>query len=236
MNSWIIIPARGGSKTIPLKNLAPLAERKLISYVLRAAKAWGKAERVIVSTDSPEIARVATDFGAIVAGRPKHLCGDDVPVAAVIEDLLNQDKKWPDIIILLQPTSPFVLPRHIDDAVNQFRFYDDDIDSCETITEVPHNHHEYNQREIKRDHSYWLHPKERRECYNKQTKPDRYVFGNLAAFRPRKFMKHGDLFIYPRRCIVIPRAYAHDVDDELDLAMAEAMIEKGIVKLEHLIK
>lgn len=244
MNSWIIIPARGGSKTIPGKNLALLNGLPLIDYVLRVAEAYGKSDRIIVSTEDDEIAEHAKSMGAVIAGRPFHLTGDAIPVSAVIGDLLEQDKAWPDIIILLQPTSPFVLKDHIGTAMGAFRFEGDSVNSFETITELPHNHHEWNQREItyNKDRSiikervFWVHPEERRLHYNKQTKPKRYVFGNLVAFRPERFcgVSNRNLFEYPRRYAIIPRAYAHDVDDEFDLAMAGFMIEKGLVKLEHM--
>jgi len=232
MNSWIIIPARGGSKSILLKNMALLAGRPLIDYVLRVAKTWGKADRIIVSTDNDMIAEHSKSMGALVAGRPEHLCGDAIPVAAVVGELLEQDKDWPDIVILLQPTSPFVLPQYLWTALHAFQFDGGEVNSYETITELPHNHHEYNQREISNGRSFWMHSKERHQHYNKQTKPKRFAFGNLLAFRPKKFMKSRDLFEYPRKYAIIPRAYAHDVDDKFDLAIAEAMIEKGLVNLE----
>lgn len=234
MNSWIIIPARGGSKTIPRKNLALLSGRPLIDYVLMAVQDWGTADRVIVSTDDLEIGERAKTHGALTAGRPQHLCGDDVPIAAVISDLLDQDRMWPDVIILLQPTSPFVLPMDMDRAMSAFKLHDVKLNSFENIAEVPHNHHEYNQRIVNEHLSIWMHPNERHLYYNKQNKPDRYTFGNLLAFRPKIFMQAGNLFQYPRGCVEIPRAYAHDVDDQLDLEIAEAMIERGIIKLEHL--
>ena len=145
MNSWIIIPARGGSKTIPRKNMALLAGRPLIDYVLRTAATWGRADRIIVSTDDAEIAEHSRSMGAFIAGRPDHLCGGSVPVAAVIAELLEQDKDWPDIIILLQPTSPFVLPQYLWTAFHAFQSDDalgsdgKDINSFETIAELPPN-------------------------------------------------------------------------------------------------
>jgi len=232
MKTWIIIPARGGSKTIPKKNFAGLGGRPLIDYVLLAAQAWGKAERIIVSTDDPKIAQRTKEYRTILSGRPQHLCGDDVPIAAVISDLLDQDRiDWPDICILLQPTSPFVLPEHLD-AVLKFEMIE--WNSFETIAISPHNHHEYNQRMIKNGYVFWTHPNERRSYYNKQKKPPRYTFGNLLAFKPRKFMETGYLFETPRRFHYIDRQYAHDIDDELDLQIANAMLETGIVKLEHI--
>lgn len=209
-----------------------LAGQPLINYVLRTSLTWGRADRIIVSTEDSDIASYSKEFGAIVAGRPHHLCGDSIPVASVIGNLLEQDTTWPDVIILLQPTSPFVLPQHLWTAYQAFQIDGKYVNSFETITKVPHNYHEYNQREISKDRSFWLHPKERLSGYNKQTKPDRYMFGNIIAFRPEKFMKSRNLFEYPRKYAIIPRAYAHDVDDEFDLAIAEALIEKGLVNLE----
>ena len=101
-----IIPARAGSKRIPRKNLAMVAGRPLIAWTIAAAIAAQRVERVIVSTDDPEIATVATEWGAEVPFlRPAYLSTDEARsvdvVVHVIETLRLQEP-----IVLMQPTSP----------------------------------------------------------------------------------------------------------------------------------
>lgn len=85
-----VIPARGGSKRIPLKNIRPIAGRPTLSYPIAAARDSGLFERVIVSTDHVEIAAVARDWGAEVMERPEPLGRDDAHVAAVVEQVLRR--------------------------------------------------------------------------------------------------------------------------------------------------
>lgn len=104
-----VIPARGGSKRIPRKNIRPLAGKPLIAWTIDAANA-SKLDHVIVSTDDPEIAQVATQYGADVPFlRPPELATD----TAKSVDVLEHAARWadehmgrPDYIVLLQPTSP----------------------------------------------------------------------------------------------------------------------------------
>ena len=81
MSAWALIPARGGSKSIPRKNLALIAGMPMLDYGLRAAQAAGCFERIVCSTDNDEIAAHAERLGASVDRRPVQLAGDETPVA-----------------------------------------------------------------------------------------------------------------------------------------------------------
>lgn len=122
-----IIPARGGSKGIPGKNIKPLAGRPLISYVIGAAKEslYLKNEGVvIVSTDSEDIAKVANDFGAETPFlRPKALASDHSPTVDCIRhalDFFEKQSVYFETVVLLQPTQPFVTGADIDNALDVF--------------------------------------------------------------------------------------------------------------------
>lgn len=117
-----LIPARGGSKSIPRKNIRPLAGFPLIAYSIAAGLAAEMVDRVIVSTDDEEIARVAREFGAETPFiRPPSLARDDTPDLPVFEHALTwlaeHEGYQPQIIIQLRPTSPFRRTWHIDQAV-----------------------------------------------------------------------------------------------------------------------
>jgi len=117
-----LIPARGGSKSIPRKNIRLLAGHPLIAYSIAAGLAAETVDRVIVSTEDEEIARVAREFGAETPFvRPPTLAMDNTPDLPVFEHALawldENEGYQPQIIVQLRPTSPFRRTWHIDQAV-----------------------------------------------------------------------------------------------------------------------
>jgi CMP-N,N'-diacetyllegionaminic acid synthase len=134
-----LVPARGGSKGIPDKNLLPLAGRCLLEYVASAAAASGVIDRLILSTDSDRIAAEGAGVGLETPFmRPAELARDDTPMLPVIEHAVGwvEQQGWvPEIVVLLQPTSPLRTPEHIRRAVRQLR--ESNADSVVTVTELP---------------------------------------------------------------------------------------------------
>lgn len=133
-----IIPARGGSKGIPRKNILPLHEKPLINYTIEAALNTPVEKRVIVSTDDPEIALVARHAGADVPFlRPIRLAGDESSIHDAIDHLLEtlalQDYH-PDYIVLLQPTSPLRNTNDINAAISTV--VKQDCDAVYSVCEV----------------------------------------------------------------------------------------------------
>jgi len=126
-NSWripAVIPARGGSKGIAGKNLCPIGGRPLLAHAIGNALGAGRLSRVLVSTDSPEIAALARSCGAETPFlRPPELARDESPMLAVVlhafASLAERDDA-PPALALLQPTSPFLRPETIDRAVESF--------------------------------------------------------------------------------------------------------------------
>ncbi len=119
-----VIPARGGSKGVPGKNIRDFNGRPLIAYSIDAAKSSKTLDKFIVSTDSEEIAAVAREYGAEVPFlRPAELGGDGVPTMKVLAhalDFLEGEGTACDTVVCLQPTSPFRTSRHIDEAVELY--------------------------------------------------------------------------------------------------------------------
>jgi CMP-N,N'-diacetyllegionaminic acid synthase len=114
-----IIPARGGSKGIKHKNLRLLGGKPLIVHTIDAALGARSIARVVVSTDSDTIARTAESAGAEVLRRPAALASDTATTAAVIRHALETlDPPLPDIVVVLQPTSPLRTSADIDGAVS----------------------------------------------------------------------------------------------------------------------
>ena len=120
-----IIPARGGSKGVPAKNIRPLAGKPLIAYTIEAATKSKYVDRVIVSTDSETIADTCNIYGiSIPFIRPSELSTDESPTWQTVEHavdwLSNNEKKTYDVICLLQPTSPLRNVGHIDQSISKF--------------------------------------------------------------------------------------------------------------------
>lgn len=132
-----LVPARGGSKGIPDKNIRLLAGRSLLDYAARAAS--GVVDRIVLSTDSERIAAEGRRAGLEVPFlRPADLARDDTPMLPVIEHAVNvlEQQGWsPEIIVLLQPTSPLRTPDHIRRAIQRLR--ETGVDSVVTVVEVP---------------------------------------------------------------------------------------------------
>lgn len=143
MKVLAIIPARGGSKGIPRKNIKLLAGKPLIAYSIEAAQKASGLDRVVVSTDDEEIAEVSRRFGAEVIMRPAYLAEDKTPTLPVLQhvvETLAADDYVPDAVMTLQPTSPLRTPVHIDEAIALFK-EDDKADSLVSFVEVPHIFH-----------------------------------------------------------------------------------------------
>lgn len=117
----VIIPARGGSKGIPLKNLQAVGSRTLIARAIEAAQACPLVEHVLVSTDSDLISMEALQHGAMVAKRPEAIAGDTASSESALIDALEQYQAsgydLPQVTVLLQCTSPFIDPRNLNAAI-----------------------------------------------------------------------------------------------------------------------
>lgn len=234
---WALIPARGGSKSIPLKNLVQLGTRPLIDYVISAARASKRITRIICSTEDERIASRCEDMGVEVHHRPIHLAQDDTAVKDVLihmlKDIVEREGRMPDFLPILQPTSPFVLPEHIDRCIDLME-RDHDCDSSQTITTLAHNFHAYNQRKITAGYVAFCFPLERRICFNKQLKPKHYIFGNLVITRAQTLLEKNEIFGDRSIPLEIPPWYALDVDGREDLELAEWALNTSKVVLPHM--
>lgn len=121
-NVLALVPARGGSKGLPGKNVRPLAGHPLIAWSIAAAHSADCITRVICSTDCDEIASVARNYGAEVPfKRPSELADDNATDLLVfqhaLEWLKREENYFPELVVQLRPTTPFRMPSWIDDAV-----------------------------------------------------------------------------------------------------------------------
>ena len=143
MKTLAIIPARGGSKGIPRKNIALLNDKPLISYTINAAIGAENITDIVVSTDDIEIANISKKLGALVPfQRPLNLATDKAESAPVVDHALRFMEKMMgykyDSILMLQPTSPLRTSKHIDDSI--ILYNSRECDSLVSIVSVGGNH------------------------------------------------------------------------------------------------
>jgi N-acylneuraminate cytidylyltransferase/CMP-N,N'-diacetyllegionaminic acid synthase len=164
--------------------------------------------------------------------RPKELAGDTVTVVDAVRHLvrylLENEMKSVSIVVIIQPTSPFVRPDHIDSAVkmlNENPF----LDSVTTLAALDHREHPYNLSSVAEDGAWeFVFPDERSKATTRQAKPVIYKFGNLFATRSDVLLKQG-MFGSAKGALLIDSIYAWDIDFEWELKVAECMVEKGLV-------
>lgn len=121
-----VIPARGGSKAIPRKNIKPLLGKPLLAWSIEAAIQSRLIDRFVVSTEDREIADIAVTAGAEVLDRPRELASDDATTVAVLQHALDMIPT--ETVVLLQPTSPIRTDGLIDRAIERFKNTD-----CDTL-------------------------------------------------------------------------------------------------------
>ena len=223
-----LVPARGGSKGVPGKNVRPLAGHTLLEYTARAARESGVLDRVILSTDSPEIADAGRRAGLEVPFmRPAALAGDDTPMLPVIQHALAETAKsgWsPDVIVLLQPTSPLRRPEHIRDAVNVLR--DTSADSVVTVVEVPrHLSPDYVMRMDEGRLKPFL-PEGARITRRQDARPAYSRDGTVYAFRRATVERFGGIYGDDCRPLLIDANESLSIDSPADWDEAERLLAR----------
>jgi CMP-N,N'-diacetyllegionaminic acid synthase len=235
--TWAFVPARGGSKSIQFKNMVELDGRPMLDFGIQATKASSLCERIVVSTDNQDIASRALTLDVEVDTRPEHLGGDDVLVDDVVRDFLSREavtRPLPDVILLVQPTSPFLLPEHISELLGVMKG-DPGAMSAHNVVAVQHNAHAWNQRSLQADGRVdFLFEARRNKARQKQQKPDLKIFGNLIAARSSALSGGAGFYAPPCAGIEIKQPYNWDVDGPADLVIAQTLLHSGSVLLPHM--
>jgi CMP-N-acetylneuraminic acid synthetase len=230
MNVLGVIPARGGSKGIPNKNLVPLCGRPLLAYTADAAKASTTLTRTIVSTDDERIAACAKSLGLDVLMRPSLLAADDTPMLPVLQHAIEAMRAGgftTDIVVLLQPTSPLRRGEHIDAAVVWLQRTRGD--SIVSVVEVPH---QFNPASVMRLDDGLLKPfLDAPTATRRQDKPRLYARNGPAVLAVHaRVIEGGSLYGNETWPLVMTPEESLDVDTPLDLRLVESVI--GRVRLQ----
>ena len=216
-----LVPARGGSKGIPRKNLAPLAGRPLLAWTLEAARESETVDRIVVSTDSDEIATLAHEFGDEVLGRPPDLAADETPMLDVVRHALAE-LGAPDVLVLLQPTSPLRRGEHVDGAVRLL--LDTGADKVLSVVEVPHQFTPGSLMELRDGR---LEPIASPGALRRQDKPVLYARNGPAVLALRPERLGDDLYGGDCRPYLMELRDSIDVDGPLELELAEALLRQS---------
>jgi CMP-N,N'-diacetyllegionaminic acid synthase len=219
MNVVALIPARGGSKGVPRKNLAPVAGKPLLHWTIQAAREAASVTRVVVSTDDEEIASEAESAGAEVLWRPAELAADEVSMAEVVGHAVEELGQV-DVLVLLQPTSPLRSAEHVDGAVALLR--DSGADGVVSIVEVPHNFEPGSLMRLSGDRLERIGDSVPR----RQEKPTLYARNGPAVLALRADRIGADLYGGDLRGYVMDTASSLDIDTDHELRLAGLLLRE----------
>ncbi len=219
-----IIPARGGSKGLPGKNIRPMAGKPLIAWSIQQALAARCVDEVYVSTDDPRIAEASEQAGARVICRPPELAGDTATSESAIAhaiSVLEKDGRSVDQIIFLQCTSPIRRPNDIDDAFDHYA--QQGADSLLSVSKT----HRFLWRQ---NHEGWGESIN----YNYLHRPRRQDMeqsfmenGSIYIFSGQHFKRHQNRLGGHVVFHVMPEASAYEIDSETDFQIVELLMQKG---------
>jgi CMP-N-acetylneuraminic acid synthetase len=222
-----VIPARGGSKTVPGKNIRALGGKPLLAWSIEVARQVSEIDRVIVSTDDAEIASVGRTQGAEVYARPPHLATDQSLVIDALKDLiktLQAEHETPEWIILLEPTCPL---RTADDVRSCLNLVDEGMyDSVATFKDAELNPHRAWRLVDGVPEVFiagaipWLPRQKLPKAY--QLNGAVYVFrANLLAGEAKS------LLVGKLGAVLMPRERSQDIDDSVDFTIVEALLKES---------
>jgi len=226
MNILAIIPARGGSKGIPRKNIKNLNGKPLIFYTIREAKKSKFLSRIVVSTDDEKISNVSKRYGVDVIKRPKKLAKDTTSSEAVIKHAINYLKKkerfHADIVVLLQPTSPLRKVNDIDNSIK--KFLNSNCSCVVTVCETSHT--PYWMYKITKNDKLEKLIKSRKVIKRRQDAPIVYQLnGAVYVFHAKKFLKDESIVGGDVRAYVMPYERSIDIDNIFDLKLANLILK-----------
>ena len=233
MNVLAIIPARGGSRSIPMKNIAKLAGKPLMAYSIETARQSELISRVIVSTDSEKIADVAKSCDAEVPFmRPAELAKDDTKDLPVFEHALkwlaDEENYEPEIIVQLRPTTPLRRPRDVDAAIDLL-IQNQDADSVRCVSPPVQN--PYKMWTINDSYLKPLIDTEIPEPYNqpRQALPTVYwQSGYIDVIRRETILDKESMTGDKILPYVLEQRFVVDIDHSFSLKIAEMLLKNDL--------
>lgn len=217
-----IIPARGGSKRVPRKNLRPLGGLPLVIHSVKAALVSQNLARVVVSTDDPEIAELCAREDVAIVNRPPELGADHVRNNDVVRHVLGVFDPY-DAIVLLQPTSPLRTGDDIDRVLD--RMAGTGARSAMTVT-LPEIHPGKLVRLVDGMIEPYTDAFEM-EAQSQRLTPVYRQNGAVYAVGTADFLEHDRFYLPPAVAEIMPQERSIDIDTELDFEIAERLLARG---------
>lgn len=226
MKPLIVIPARGGSKGLPGKNIKKLNGKPLIHYTIESARKIFRDDQIYVSTDDVEIKKVAERTGLKIPElRPDHLATDHASSQDVLLHCLDRSNAQgynPDTIILLQVTSPFRNEHHIQGALD---IYDTE---CDMVVSVKNSEANPYYILMEEDEFGWLKKSKSGEFERRQDCPDVYeINGAIYVIRVESLYQQSMSNFKKVKKYLMKKEHSIDIDNQLDWDIAEMILEKG---------
>lgn len=235
MNVLAVIPARGGSKSIPRKNLADVQGRPLLSYIIAAARSARRIDRCLVSTDDEEIAAVARAEGAEVPFvRPAALGADEVGLVPVVRHAMQEMDGLgfrADIVVSVQATSPFLEGKDIDDAIEKLEATGSD--SVASVHAIAHEH-PFWVKKLDGDRVLPFNEYTNESFLQRQDLPPAYIFDGAVFVRRRRLLEQwsGKDFGMGAdvRAIVLGGRKSVHIDDPEDLELVRFLAQQDATR------
>lgn len=224
MSSIAIIPARGGSKGISGKNLKYLAGKPLIAHTIQSALNSSLIDRVIVSTDCPDIGRISKEYGAEVIWRPAELSGDAVSSESALLHVLQQleatEDYKPDTTVFLQCTSPLTISSDIDGTVQAL--VDEKADTA--FAAVPFHYFLWSKKA--EGGMEGINHDKRVRHLRQELEPQYLETGSVYVMRTDGFKQAKHRFFGKTVMHVIPEEHRWEIDEPVDLVIAEMLLRE----------
>lgn len=223
MRPLVVIPARGGSKGVPRKNIKLLGGKPLIQYTIEAARSVFDDALICVSTDDWEIKEVVENLGLQVPFlRPDHLASDTAGTYEVLVHAIEHYENngyYPDTLILLQATSPFRTDKHLEEAMG---LYDSNCEMLVSVKETKSNPY-YVLRE--ENHEGWLVKSKESSFIRRQDCPKVYELNGAIYIMNVSALKQKVPHEFTKVCkYEMDEMSSHDIDSVLDWKLAEHIV------------
>ena len=222
----LVIPARGGSKGIPRKNVVPLAGKPLVAHSIQTALGSKHVTRVVVSTDDAEISEVSKYFGAEVVNRPPEISGDmassESALLHVLEHLEKTENYRPDLLAFLQCTAPLTLQEDLDGTIDAL--LDEGADTSLAVTPF----HYFLWKRDKTGNSVGINHEKDVRILRQQQEPQYLETGSVYVMRAEEFKNKKHRFFGKTAVYVMPPDRCLEIDDPVDFRIANSILaEKG---------
>ncbi len=223
-----LIPARGGSKRIPKKNILPLNGIPLVSYTIRAARSSSCFDRIVVSSDDPDVGRVAKEEGVEWDERPPRMSGDEVTKVQVVREYIEREAvaNFYDRVACLLPTCPFRSSEDIRKSVELFDHQGEDIPFLVAVTE-----YEFPIQLALEVEGYKAKMLDSSSYRNTRSQNNRVRFhpnGAIYLSMVDAFMEKGTFFSEEMLAHRMPPLRSFDIDHPYQFRIAELIVQEGL--------